>query len=77
MIYSVRTEYGNSLSKYVGDLWEIPLNLPPQGLIQSNGDSPDISTLVSKPLLNCLRKSGFGDELQCCMYGNTLSLVGY
>ena len=77
MTHSVRTAFGDSNTTYGGDTWAVPLNPPPQFLVQVNGAALDIWEIVSTLLLNCLRKSGHGAAFKCCISGDTTRLVGY
>jgi len=55
-IHRVRTGYGDSKEHYGGQTWLIPFH----GIGQGNGAGPAIWAVVSTPLLNTLRKMGFG-----------------
>eukprot|EP00957_Ditylum_brightwellii_P034422 2611256-Ditylum_brightwellii.AAC.1 len=60
MVHNVRTVYGNSLNNYSGELWIVKTKPLPQGLGQGNRMAPGGWALVSTPLLNAVRKAGFG-----------------
>lgn len=77
MVSHVRTAYGDSTCKYGGELWAIPFKPPPQGLGQGNGAAPTIWALVSTPILNALRKAGYGAAFKCSISGEEFRLVGY
>ena len=55
MVHSVSTAFRDSANRYGGDIREIPLKPPPQGLGQGNGEAPEIWDIVSSPLINRLR----------------------
>ena len=75
MKHAVRTAAGDSDFRYGGELWVI--RPPPQGLGQGNGAAPAIWAVVSTPVLNMLRKQGYGATFKCCISGEELRLVGY
>ena len=77
MKHAVRTAAGDSDFRYGGELWVIPIRPPPQGLGQGNGAAPAIWAVVSTPVLNMLRKKGYGAAFKCCISGEELQLVGY
>ena len=77
MKHAVRTAAGDSDFRYGGELWVIPIRPPPQGLGQGNGAAPAIWAVVSTPVLNMLRKQGYGATFKCCISGEELRLVGY
>ena len=60
MEHSVRTSFGDSVSTYVGGKWAVPLNPPPQVLVQYNIASLAIWEFFSTPLMNFLQESGHG-----------------
>eukprot|EP00957_Ditylum_brightwellii_P005931 449191-Ditylum_brightwellii.AAC.1 len=57
MVHSVQTAYGDSLARYGGDLWVLPLAPPPHGLRQGNGCASCSWVLVSTPILNALQEA--------------------
>ena len=77
MEHSVRIAFGESYTTYGGDKWSLPLNPLSKGLGQLNGVSPEIWSIFSTPLLNCLRDSGHGSVLKRCISHDSLILVGY
>ena len=62
MTHRIRTAYGDSVMQYGGEEWE----RDPHGILQGNGSGPAIWALVSSPILEILRKQGYGAKL----YGN-------
>eukprot|EP00957_Ditylum_brightwellii_P040712 3082007-Ditylum_brightwellii.AAC.1 len=77
MVHTCRTAFGNSISSYGGNIWEIPCKPPPQGLGQGNGAAPCIWSLMSTSIINMLRDKRFGAAFKCCISGNKFKLVGY
>ena len=77
MNFSVRTAFGYSKTAYGGDTWSVPLNPPPQGLVQGDVTAPAIWDIVSTPLLKCLRKAGHGAAFKFFISGNATTLVEY
>jgi hypothetical protein len=77
MVHTVRTAFGDSIELYGGDIWALPCSPPPQGLGQGNGAAPTIWALVSTPILNALRKKGYGAAFKCAITKNNFKLVGY
>ena len=77
MTHSVRTAFGGSKSTYGGYTWDVPLKPPPQGLVQLNGSVPAIWSIVSTPLINCIREAVHVAAFKCCISGNTTSIVVY
>jgi hypothetical protein len=73
VIHRVRTGYGDSSASYGGDVWLIPIH----GIEQGNGAGPAIWAVVSTPLLNALRKKGFGFELISPLSSQYHKFVGY
>ena len=72
-IHQVRTGFGDSTICYGGSQWIIPLH----GIGQGNGAGPAIWVVISTPLLNLLRKKGYGCELVDPISGKHYKLVGY
>ena len=77
MSYSVRTDFGGSKSTYGVDTWYVPLNPPPQEIVQGNGSAPTIQAILITPLLNCLRKVGHSTAYKRFVSWDTTKLVGY
>ena len=73
MEHTVRTIYGDSETGYGGTLWVVPAH----GLGQGNGAGPTIWAVVSTPLLNQMRKRGFGFFYLTCISNDELHFVGY
>jgi len=71
--HQVRTGYGDSTSSYGGSCWLIPLH----GIGQGNGAGPAIWAVVSTPLLNILRKKGYGCDIINPISGKCYKFVGY
>jgi hypothetical protein len=72
-VHQVRTEYGDSVATYGGDVWLVPIHRIGQG----NGTGPAIWAVVSSPLLNALRAKGFGCEIICPLSGPFAKFVRY
>ena len=77
MVHLVRTAFGDSANTYGGDIWAIPLKPPPQGLVQGNGEAPEIWAIVSSPLLNFLIEAGHGAVFRCSISQDSFHLLGY
>jgi hypothetical protein len=71
--HQVRTGYRDSTTSYGG----IKGNLPMHGIGQGNGAGPAIWAVLSTPLLNMLRKKGFGCEFISPISQEYNSFVGY
>ena len=69
----IRTAYGDSNTAYGGDEWE----RDPSGICQGNGAGPAIWALVSSPLLDVLRESGYGAKLHAAIGKTYLHLSGF
>jgi len=72
-IHQVRTGFGDSNKSYGGSNWLIPIH----GIGQWNGVGPAIWVVISTPLLNLLRKKGYGCKLVDPISGNRYRFVGY
>ena len=71
--HTIRTAYGDSAHKYKGRLWAVPL----QGVMQGNGAGPAIWAIISSPVLDMLRKAGFGTFFKTSVTGEDVKFVGY
>jgi hypothetical protein len=71
--HQVRTGYGDSAVYYGGYCWLVPLH----GIGQGNGAGPAIWAVVSTPLLNILRKKGYGCEIRDPISGKRYKFAGY
>ncbi len=71
--HQVRTGYGDSYLSYGGSDWVTPMH----GIGQGNGAGPAIWAVLSTPLLNLLRKKGFGCEFVSPISQEPLHFVGY
>jgi hypothetical protein len=71
--HQVRTGYGDSTSFYGGSEWVIPMH----GVGQGNGAGPAIWAVVSTPILNMIRKKGYGCTLFGPMSHRKIYFVGY
>ena len=69
----IRTAYGDSEFFYGGEEWE----RDPSGICQGNGAGPAIWALVSSPLLDILRKEGYGAKLHAAIGQTFLHLSGF
>ena len=69
----IRTAYGDSEFFYGGEEWE----RDPSGICQGNGAGPAIWALVSSPLLDILRKYGYGAKLHAAIGKTFLHLSGF
>ena len=73
MKHYLRTGYGISSSSYGKSLLQ---GKPPQGSGQGNGASPCIWVMVSTPLLNMMRREGFGAHFITPLTKEKISFVG-
>ena len=71
--HTIRCAYGDSDETYGSEKWAVPM----QGLYQGNGAGPIIWAVVSSPILQILRKEGFGTFFKSSISGKTIRLVGY
>jgi hypothetical protein len=71
--HQVRTGYGDSKTSYGG----IKGNLPRHGIGQGNGVGPATWAVLSTPVLNMLRKKGFGCEFISPISQEYNSFAGY
>ena len=71
--HTIPTAYGDSESNYGGDRWIIPL----QGVYQGNGAGPIIWAVISSPLLEIMRKEGFGTFFKAAIDGEQIRIAGY
>jgi hypothetical protein len=72
-IHKVRTGFGDSKAHYGGSVWLVPIH----GIGQGNGAGSTIWAVVSTPLLNLLRKKGYGCEIICLLSSTFFRFVGY
>jgi hypothetical protein len=72
-IHKVRTGFGESKAHYGGPVWLVPIH----GIGQGNGADPAIWAVVSTPLLNVLRESGFGCEILCPISSKFFKFMGF
>jgi hypothetical protein len=77
MEHTVRTAAGESMASFGGKLWAVAFEHPPQGLNQGNGAGPGIWAVVSTPVLEMLRKNGFGATFEFAISGGSVRLVGF
>ena len=77
MVHLFRTDFGESTNTYGGEIWEIPLKTPPQGLGQGNRASPEIWAVVISTLLNCFREAGHGAPFKFSILRYSFNLEGY
>ena len=77
MKHSAQIYFGDSDSSYGGEKWALHIQPPLQLLVQGYGEKPGIWSIVSTPLLNCLRDTGHVTVFKCCFSGNTLKQVIY
>ena len=71
--HRIRTVYGDSDIGFCGRLWSVPI----QGIGQGNGAGPQIWALVSTPVLNMLRREGYGAVFESAISRERVSFVGY
>ncbi len=71
--HHVRTGYGDSQTSYGGPNWVTPMH----GIGQGNGAGPAIWAVLSTPILNMLRKKGFGCEFSAPISCTMFKFVGY
>jgi hypothetical protein len=71
--YIPRIIYGNSELSFGEDIWVMHI----QGVGQGNGAGPQNWAAVSTPILNMLRKEGYGVFFKCALSSDTLQFVGY
>ena len=69
----IRTAYGDSNIHYGGKEWK----RDPSGICQGNGAGPAIWALVSSPLLEILRKQGYGTKLHSAIGDEFIHLAGF
>jgi hypothetical protein len=69
----VRTGYGDSVGYYIGLSFSKPLH----GIGQGNRSGPGIWAVVSSPVLNIMRSSGYGVELICPISEVKSNFSGY
>ena len=67
----VRTNFGDSATSYAC------VEIPFQGVLQGNGAGPGIWLLVSIPIINMLKKAGFGFKVINVMTKEKFSFVCY
>jgi hypothetical protein len=73
MKHFVRTRYGDSTDYYGGDKW----NILPHGCGQGNGYGPALWACISSPLLNLLRKNGYGTRFQSPISSGDLHIAAF
>jgi hypothetical protein len=71
--HQVRTGYGDPATHYGGNNWSTPM----LSIGQGNGAGPAIWAVLSTPILNMLRKQGFGCEFTSLISCKSFSFVGY
>jgi hypothetical protein len=71
--HTIRCAYGTSTESYGDERWAVPM----QGVYQGNGAGPVIWAVVSSPVLQLLRKEGYGAFFKAAISGNEIRLVGY
>ncbi len=71
--HQVQTGYGDSATHYGGNNWSTHMH----GIGQGNDASPAIWAVLSTPILNMLRKQGYGCEFTSLISCKTFSFVGY
>ena len=71
--HSIRCAYGDSTETYGSEVWAAPM----QGLYQGNGAGPIVWAVVSSPVLQIMRREGFGTFFKTSLSGKTIRLVGY
>jgi hypothetical protein len=69
----VRTGYGDSTGYYIGSSFPKPMH----GIGQGNGGGPIIWAVLSSPILNLMRASGYGAEFICPLSMVKTSFGGY
>jgi hypothetical protein len=69
----VQTGYGDSVGYYTGSKFSKPRH----GIGQGNGGGPTIWAVVSSPILNLLRSSGYGAEFICPLSTLKSTFGGY
>ena len=77
MFHSVRTLFGYSPTINRENIWDMTMKPPPQGIRQGYLAAREIWDIVSNPLLNSLRKSGFVAALKCYISKESFIFVGY
>ena len=73
MQHKVATGYGVYEPSYAADSKEITI----QGIGQGNGAGPTVWAVISSPLFEMLRSTGFEIELISCLLDTSVTLVGY
>ena len=73
LTHNVRTAFGDSKGTYTGKIWIVPL----QGVGQGNGAGPAIWAVVSTPVLNMLRKMGYGTVFKAAISGESIHFAGF
>ena len=71
--HTIRCAYGTSDESYGSELWAVPM----QGVYQGNGAGPVVWAVVSSPVLQILKKEGFGAFFKASISGDDIELVGY
>jgi hypothetical protein len=71
--HTIRCAYGTSTNLYGDERWIVPM----QGVYQGNGARPVIWAVVSSPVLQILRKEGYGAFFKASISGTDIRLVGY
>ena len=71
--HTIRCAYGHSDTTYGTNRAELPM----QGVYQGNGAGPIIWAVVSSPLLQILKKDGYGTFFQKAISQNLIRIVGY
>ena len=73
LTHTVRSVHGDSTRSYSGKLWGVPIH----GTGQGNGASPSIWAVVSTPILNMLRKEGYGAIFELPITHEQCWVVGF
>ena len=79
MTHTIRTAYGDSDTTWGGqDIWAFPFDHPPQGLGQGNGAAPTGWEVVSAPIINMVRTTGYcATFVSALSYCSIISFVCY